>query len=341
MFSAQTIRLQIESALADRVPSALTPSPQVVRAVSSTGIRVVDDLLFGGLPIGTLTEVIGPASSGRTSLSLSFLAEVTHAGKVCAWIDVTDALQPESAAAAGIDLARLLWVRCGVAQTLPQISSSFTLPCKYLAPPTIKKGLHGGGSGKHPRMEANGMAGAVGGFFREGTLEPRCAEAQRKIRLPSQAVEPPPPTEPSKRFSSKQRKPWPRIEQALKVTDLLLQAGGFSAIVLDMGDLVPEAVSRIPLATWFRYRAAAERSQISILLLTQYPSAKSSAGLVLRLDSGSALQGTPTLFSGINFHANLKRTRFTPTSNIIQIRKPPQRENGAGWNAHTAWAASR
>ncbi|MDQ2834513.1 MAG: hypothetical protein M3Y50_12345 [Acidobacteriota bacterium] len=41
------------------------------------------------------------------------------------------------------------------------------------------------------------------------------------------------------------------------VTDLLLQAGGFSAIVLDLGSIAPEHVSRIPLATWFRYGAAA------------------------------------------------------------------------------------
>ena len=56
-------------------------------------------------------------------------------------------------------------------------------------------------------------------------------------------------------------KPWARIEQALRVTDLLLQAGGFSAIVLDMASIAPEYVSRVPLATWFRYRAAAERTQ--------------------------------------------------------------------------------
>ena len=84
-------------------------------------------------------------------------------------------------------------------------------------------------------------------------------------------------------------RPWGRIEQALKVTDLLLQAGGFGAIVLDMGSLAPEHVSRIPLATWFRYRAAAERTQASVVLLTQYPCAKSSAGLVLRLESGEAV----------------------------------------------------
>ena len=74
----------------------------------------VDELLEGGLPVGAITEIVGPESSGRTAVALSFVNQLTHAGKVCAWVDVSDALCPESAAAAGIDLAHLLWVRCGV-----------------------------------------------------------------------------------------------------------------------------------------------------------------------------------------------------------------------------------
>lgn len=65
-------------------------------------------------------------------------------------------------------------------------------------------------------------------------------------------------------------KPWKRIDQALRATDLLLQGGGFSPLVLDIEGFAAEYVSRVPLATWFRYRAAAERTQSSILLLTQY-----------------------------------------------------------------------
>jgi hypothetical protein len=55
----------------------------------------------------------------------------------------------------------------------------------------------------------------------------------------------------------------------------------WSRIELDMEGLAPEYVSRVPLATWFRNRAAAERTQASILLLTQYPRAKSSGELLL------------------------------------------------------------
>ncbi|MDX6461504.1 MAG: error-prone polymerase [Acidobacteriaceae bacterium] len=84
-------------------------------------------------------------------------------------------------------------------------------------------------------------------------------------------------------------KPWSRIDQALRVADLLLQGGGFSAIVLDMCSIAPQDALRIPLATWFRYRAAAERTQASFLLLTQHPCAKSSAELLLRLEAGGGV----------------------------------------------------
>ena len=58
-----------------------------------------------------MSEVAGPPSSGRTSLVLELLARATQRGEVAAVVDATDAFDPPSAAAAGVDLARLLWVR--------------------------------------------------------------------------------------------------------------------------------------------------------------------------------------------------------------------------------------
>src|ERR1700733_6894515 len=98
MSTATTIRSQVEAALRDRIPSALTPPARTIRPVTPTGIRSVDEVLEGGLPVGTLTELVGGECSGRTSLALSFLAELTGSGKVCAWIDVSNSLNPESAA---------------------------------------------------------------------------------------------------------------------------------------------------------------------------------------------------------------------------------------------------
>jgi hypothetical protein len=136
-------------------------------------------------------------------------------------------------------------------------------------------------------------------------------------------------------------RPWSRIEQALRVTDLLLQAGGFGAIVLDMGSIAPEHVSRIPLATWFRYRAAAERTQASVLLLTQYACSKSSAGLVLRLESGDAL-AQETVLAGLERRVEISRHRFAQIpQKVVPMRKPPQRAGVATWHSQTTWAGRR
>ncbi|MFN7999368.1 MAG: hypothetical protein U0Q18_37465, partial [Bryobacteraceae bacterium] len=77
-----------------------------------TGIPEIDGLA-GGLPQGCLTEIYGPASSGRTGLMLSALAAATDREEACALVDTADAFDPQSAAAAGVKLERLLWVRCG------------------------------------------------------------------------------------------------------------------------------------------------------------------------------------------------------------------------------------
>jgi recA bacterial DNA recombination protein len=87
---------------------AVRPAPEMV----SSGIAAMD-ALTGGLPRGCLTEICGPASSGRTTLLLSALAAATRRGEFCVVVDAGDALDPQSAAAAGVDLDRLLWVRCG------------------------------------------------------------------------------------------------------------------------------------------------------------------------------------------------------------------------------------
>jgi hypothetical protein len=84
------------------------PAPET----ASSGIAQID-ALAGGLPRGCLTEVCGPESSGRTTVMLAAIAAVTRREEICALIDASDAFDPFSAAAAGVNLERLLWVRCG------------------------------------------------------------------------------------------------------------------------------------------------------------------------------------------------------------------------------------
>lgn len=87
------------------VPFAIQPkaTPELI----PTGLAQI------GIPRGTLTEIHGPASSGRTAILHSTLAHATANPECCALIDTTDSFDPRTAASAGVRLPWLLWIRCG------------------------------------------------------------------------------------------------------------------------------------------------------------------------------------------------------------------------------------
>ena len=525
MPSAAALRLQIETELGTRIPGALTPRPRVVRDLNPTGIPELDTLLEGGLPIGAITELVGPQSSGRTTLALATLAELTQTAKTVAWVDASDSLDPESAAAAGVDLARNLWVRCGQSSQAPaQPQPTRTTTPAFLTETGHAPATSGGCGSPHPRGEVRGLSNAVGSFLhpdvfsrpapprdpavprRDKTIgtpgapnrkllpaksldrtphDPRpiyrrakdreeqipsdrqpsrrqihhaCSDPEPRNRSlqatqiantaaaaarnrppsghwkdntnnvhgralqtppnaiaaglprfrdlearantpqpqnrvpqvsilrpgfaelpgasPSQVVPGPPSstlnreelpkagpqsTKPKTSSLAGERPPnlpktasplWSALDQALRATDLLLAAGGFSAVVLDLGSTPPEFAWRIPLATWFRFRAAADRARTILIVLTQHPCARSSAELVLRL-SPAEPEATPTVLTSAHFRVTLDRRRFesvpqptpaaTPTQpnklHLVPIRKPPQRE--ATWRRSAAWTGTQ
>jgi RecA/RadA recombinase len=90
-----------------RLGTANPPAPSRL----PTGLGPLDAALGGGLPRGRITELAGACSTGRTGLACAIAGRTTRAGETIAWVDPEDALDPEAAAAAGIDLARTLWVR--------------------------------------------------------------------------------------------------------------------------------------------------------------------------------------------------------------------------------------
>jgi recombination protein RecA len=112
------LRSKVELALAGRVAAPFNYRGRQEVVTVSSGIPEID-LLTGGLPRGALTEIFGPSCSGRTSLLLAALSARTAQEEACALIDGGDAFDPHSAEAAGVELRKLLWVRCrNVEQTL-------------------------------------------------------------------------------------------------------------------------------------------------------------------------------------------------------------------------------
>lgn len=117
MLPARADRNALVTALRERrldrtLTSAMPmPHPHDDQAVGATGVAGLDARLGGGLPRGQLSELTGPRSSGRTSLLLDALAAATARGELVALVDALDMLDVASAAAAGVDLSRVLWIR--------------------------------------------------------------------------------------------------------------------------------------------------------------------------------------------------------------------------------------
>ena len=389
MPSAHALRTQIEAALKDKIPAALSLAPRVVRFATPTGIAALDRVLGGGLPSAAITELVGSSCSGRTTAGLAYLSSLTLAGNVCAWIDVDDTFDPESAAANGVDLERLLWVRCGNLRVPSPMAhdASENVACGGVS----SVPLASTGGSPHPRSEGHGMPQAItamlhahGGLHdqqtrrekkmvgtpgapnrplagrseqreeqvnsdrlpaRRGdnlTLSPRCAEpqARRLAGLSADGSRPEPPSSASRdTFTS--RKPLRSLDHALRAADLLLQGGGFSAIVLDLGSLSPEMAWRVPLATWFRFRAACERTRVSLLLLTQHPCARSSAELVVRMETG-IMESESKVMTGVRYRTTAERSRpQEQDGRVISIRKPPQSVRPDEWKSGVAWTRAK
>jgi hypothetical protein len=163
------------------------PAPDLI----PTGFPSID------IPRGTLTEIHGPASSGRTGIFHAALARATRRPEFCALIDAGDSFDPRTAAEAGVQLPWLLWVRCG-------------------------------GSAEH----------------------------------------------------------------ALKAADLLVQAGGFGIVAIDLAGIPARDARRISLASWFRLRNAVEKTPAALVVLGEELNAHSCSTLQVQTrPAGYRMQG--------------------------------------------------
>jgi hypothetical protein len=152
-----------------------------------TAVPALDRLLEGGLPRGQLVELIGARSSGRFSTLLAVLAAATGVGEAAALVDLGDGLDPEAAAAIGVDLDRLLWVRPGklkdaLAATELLLASGFSLVVLDLGPPPVRggRGVEAGWLRLARAAQAHGAALLVGSPYRvSGTAPAVVLKAER------------------------------------------------------------------------------------------------------------------------------------------------------------------
>ena len=79
-----------------------------VEAISTGSLGLDLALGVGGVPRGRIVEIYGPESSGKTTLALHILAEAQKKGGEVAFVDVEHALDPNYAAALGVDINSLL-----------------------------------------------------------------------------------------------------------------------------------------------------------------------------------------------------------------------------------------
>jgi recombination protein RecA len=313
----------LQSMVAAKLPQAFTLKKSEFLEVTATGIFPLDSIIQG-LPRGGVTEIYGPTSSGRTTIAFSLLAQITRQQQICAIVDASDSFDPESLAAAGAELNQVLWVRCGKPLSGDWLSSANSNSCGHGRCSTFSTPRPLVLASRHPRNEVQGLSRAVAHFMgnESGDQSELCHQmvspgnpaSKRKgeqvstDRLPSRredfiSVKPLRGGQAPGSFSQtreskhpaknggEQGPPsanrqalWRRLEQALKVTDLLLHNGGFGAVIIDLGDVPPDCARRIPLTSWFRFRRAIENTPTALILLTCEPCAQTCASLVLRCE---------------------------------------------------------
>ena len=367
-YSSQSavLKREIEAKLASRIPAALSPQPTQAPRLMPSRVSGVDALLGGGLPIGGISEFTGSASSGLTSLAFSLLAEAS-CESACAYIDVDNTVDPKSAAAAGVNLRNLLWVR--LAHAIAKLEVTRAIPSTNLqtAPLDPLRLACGNRGSHHPRTETKGLDSDLAKMLTEKNrarlekMEGTPAHPNHRLILASasqeqvayehfnarSASESDPLRQADRRAATEARqlarvpllvsslartpeRPWNRLDRAIRATDQILQSGGFRVVILDLASVPPEQALRIPSATWFRFRRAAQESNAIFLLLTQVACAKSSALCVLDCKVGVA-DTSWNLLSGLNRTAELQRQRLSHPF----AKKTPGR--AVSWEAVPTW----
>lgn len=102
------------------------------------------------------------------------------------------------------------------------------------------------------------------------------------------------------------------VLNAIRALDLILRAGGFSVVVLDLADVPPRALSTLPFTTWLRLAHANEGRDTACVIVGERPFGRSARGVSVRLDARRCWTGTHAQsrrFSGFEIHLELVSAR--------------------------------
>ncbi len=251
------------------------------------GITPIDNLIGGGIVRGRLSEIVGGASAGKTSLAAAFAAKATAHGEVAAWIDASGGFDPASTAAAGVDLARMLWVAMPSAnhrrdyRTMDEID-----PRESQCPLPIETEFSSALS--NLSLDKDRYAG--------GRL--RDSDDRRGKRSASVIV--------------------------LKAAEWILTAGGFGLVVIDCGGAFC-GHSTFTQSAALRLARGAERSGAAVLVIGSQRMCGTFAALSLMLSRSRACfsrtaHRAPMLFDGLAVEARVMRNKLGGAGGVASWR---------------------
>jgi hypothetical protein len=291
------------------------------------GITPIDDLIGGGIVRGRISEIIGDASAGKTSLAAAFAAAATGRGEVVAWIDADGGFDPASTAAAGVDLARLLWVAmpvrrggAGSRTTAGDIEyQRGEIECEH---PTLSRT-----SGEMGR-NYSGLQRMTNRIERGRPYSSRIIEEMARETLPASRsgagyAGPPRMTEriePDEHGQAQAGYRWSParkrspIAMVLKAAEWILTAGGFGVVVIDCGSAC-NSVGAFTQSAALRLARAAERSGAAVIVIGSRRLCGTFAALSLRLKRARTCfsresRWAPGLFDGLAIEAQVMRNKL-------------------------------
>jgi len=99
------------------------------------------------------------------------------------------------------------------------------------------------------------------------------------------------------------------LDRGVKALNIVLQAGGFGLVVLDLGEIAPQVIKRLPYTTWLRLQRVIENSETACVVVGREPIARSAGGVTVLL----------TTRPGDSMTARVVRPRAIDTDHHVRV----------------------